>query len=1546
MEEKRNYSNVLILYNSDFYKEIDLDDYGKGTILVGNGGNCDIKLKLDTEELVYIYFNKINTSWQIKDGENAYCIVNDIKTPRKVLINGDQITIKNLKDREELFKINFFIDFIVEKENYDKVISLKDTTSLSIGKNEDNNICVQDDLIDNRHCEIKLDSNNEFYVTDLKSKYGVYVDGKKVEDKVYLKDNNFITICGHKILFKNNSLALSNLNENIIIKGLTVYNNGRFDKHMSYPDFYRSPRFLVELPQGEIEIDAPPDKANKVSMQYLLSVIPVIGTVVMMSAMSSKLGGNSSYMMYSVGMVGLSAIVSVVTFASEFISSRKYKKKRNKFYREYISEKEKEIASTVEVQKKNLKIMNPEIKECFDFVGEFDRRLWERKIDHPDFLNIMLGHGDTSISFSIKIPDNKNKMEIDELEKLAPELRKKYQRVKDVPLSLNLLNSTPIGVVGRKDYTYKFISNLLVKITASHFYKDVKVAVIAPNMDKEFLKWVRWVPHIWSDKKDIRFMGFDKESSHNVLSYLYEVARERADLNTDSREVKPSLPHYIVFVADNKVTDNEPIMPYLENKNDISMTAIFVNESIEMLPSECTNVIKVLEGYTGNCTATINREHQLQFAFDDVNLEKCYEYSKRMAPINVRSSFSESSLKSMITLFDLYGIKRTKDFNVLSNWEKNKVYETMEVPIGVKAGDEIEYLNLHEKYHGPHGLVAGTTGSGKSEILQTYIISLAINYHPYDVALIIIDYKGGGMANLFKNLPHLVGTITNLDGNQINRSLVSIKSELKRRQRIFGRYNVNHIDAYIKLYKEKKVTEPIPHLLIVADEFAELKSDQPEFMAELVSTARIGRSLGVHLILATQKPAGVVDNQIWSNSKFKLCLKVQDAEDSKEVLKSSLAADIVEPGRAYFQVGNNEIFELFQSAWSGAKKYDEDDVNKKEIEIFNVGIDGTRSLLYSTKDKEKDKKKMTQLDAAIEEIDKVCSENNIERLDGPWLPPLEAEIYLEDLLRDNKTGFNGKEWIESSKWICPVIGMLDDPERQDQRPLEIDLGELGHLLLIGAPGYGKTTFLQTLMISLMLNYTPEEVNMYILDFGARTLKMYEESAYVGGVVTSDDEEKLMNLLKYIRKEIDRRKKIFSQNGVGSLKAYREVGGAVIPQIVMVLDNYAALIEFYPDLEDEFIFLSREGGTLGISLVITAASYSNVRYKVTTNFKLAVSLTCVDKSEYSNITGRVRMEPENKKGRILINTDSVYEAQIALPSYGESEAERALNTKKIINKFNSLWTGKKAKPIPIVPEVLNIETSLEDLKNIDEPKKYTYPIGIDYDEVEHLYGNLIDNPILTVVGKSKTGKSNVLKSIAHILDVTIPLDESELYLIDSGNYGLLDMKEAISVKAYCYRTDETRNAMLQIKNKIEERRNVINELKVNSAASALSEKEYLDSIPLITVFIDDINDFIQQFNQEIEVLNVLGDIIEKDKNLKVSVVAAGTEESFMNYMYTYGFVKEMRNESFGFMFDSLNSQKFHEIMLPYNFKEKNFTKGDSYFIRKDEFVKIKVPLYSK
>lgn len=365
----------------------------------------------------------------------------------------------------------------------------------------------------------------------------------------------------------------------------------------------------------------------------------------------------------------------------------------------------------------------------------------------------------------------------------------------------------------------------------------------------------------------------------------------------------------------------------------MGFTVVLLAEQCEDLPNSCECIIQN-DGQFSGCY-DVRTGKRTPIIFDEVSRKNLEKMARRQADTEVREVEVGSEVPEQITFMEMYGISKLKDLHIEERWKKNRTYRSMKVLIGQKAGGTDCFLDVHEKYHGPHGLIAGTTGSGKSEILQTYMLSLAVNFSPDDVGFLIIDYKGGGMAKLFDGMPHILGKISNLSGSQVHRAMVSIKSENKRRQRLFNKFGVNHIDAYTMLYKNGETEIPLPHLFIIVDEFAELKREEEGFLKELISVAQVGRSLGVHLILATQKPEGTVDENIWSNSRFRICLRVQDSKDSMYMLHKSDAAYLTQTGRAYLQVGNNEIYELFQSGWSGAVYEENDGINGSRAQMLD-----------------------------------------------------------------------------------------------------------------------------------------------------------------------------------------------------------------------------------------------------------------------------------------------------------------------------------------------------------------------------------------------------------------------------------------------------------------------------------------------------------------------------------------------------------------------------------------------------------------------------------
>ena len=669
----------------------------------------------------------------------------------------------------------------------------------------------------------------------------------------------------------------------------------------------------------------------------------------------------------------------------------------------------------------------------------------------------------------------------------------------------------------------------------------------------------------------------------------------------------------------------------------------------------------------------------------------------------------------------MYQAETFNDLKVLSRWENHAPYQSLAVPIGLRGKDDLVYLNLHEKAHGPHGLIAGTTGSGKSETIQSYILSLAVNFHPHDVAFLLIDYKGGGMANLFKDLPHLLGTITNLDGAQSMRALASINAEIHRRERLFGQYGVNHINQYQKKFKLGEATEPLPHLFLISDEFAELKVNQPDFIKELVSIARVGRSLGVHLILATQKPSGVVDDQIWSNSRFKLALKVADRGNSMEMLRTADAAEITQTGRAYLQVGNNEVYELFQTAWSGADYQPEkDQLGIEDHTIYLINELGQYEVLnqdLSGLDMAEEIKEVpTELDVIVQEINHLHQEEGIAAVAQPWLPPLKERITLDEL--DKVVPI--ETW---QKRTAPsvLIGVADIPQAQKQEAVAIDLSKDGNILLYGSPGTGKTTFLQTVAMDLARKQSPENLTMYLLDFGTNGLAPLTQLPHVADSLLLDQTEKIQKFIRIINRELDRRKKLLSEHGVGTIALYREVTGKQEPTMVILMDSYESMKDepYETDLFKLFMRISREGLSIGVHLIITASRQNNLRAQLYSNFKHQLTLPQNDISEVRGIVGATPLAStmEDIKGRALMKRDEVDVVQFALPVAGDNDIQIINNLRDQVQSLKEMWTGRTPAGIPMVPDELT-EAAFYGREDVKESmENLEFPIGLDFEMVK-------------------------------------------------------------------------------------------------------------------------------------------------------------------------------------------------------------------------------------
>ncbi len=929
---------ILSIYSEDAFKEYPLPSFNNADYLVMLHKeffhlNKDLRLNMEV----------MDEKWRIKKNKDYDLERNSREYEEEVLEDNDVINLSVGGNG----MLSIIVKYVESVFNVYEKYRLDHVSSVSIGKESNNDI--QYDylrLVSRDHAVIEK-TGHTFKIIN-KSLNGIYVNSHRVDKEEVLPWGAYINIMGLHMVFLGTMLAIDTAGSHAVVLTKKLIKYSAFEEETVYLNvkkmispgktlYHRAPRSMECVEEEAIEIEAPPElnfaKKQPLYMTIGPSVtmaLPMLLGCMLMIYSSGRAQGSSLYMYSGLIMSVSSAAVGVGWALANIRYQKKEEKQeaKNRFdaYGAYLIEKTEEIKQKYTETSKKMTEMYPDASGCLAY-DESRGILWNRNATHKDFLKHRLGTGQLPFEISIDIPKKRFRIYKDELAEKPAFIKENYDTLYDVPITIDLKQHTLIGLIGGKEKqgAIETAKCIAAQIAANNCYTDVKMGfVFDKDASNEADKWkfAKWLPHVWSEDKKTRYIASDELQTSDMLYELTKIFRSREEEKKDDHQVIK--PYYILFLSNPKALEGELLSKYIFDKEmNCGLTTIFLTERYEELPNACGFVIENTEEFHGMYEVSASESRKQNIVFDRVEDSRLEEFSRHLSALEVQEMETGGEIPSSLTFFEMLKINRPKDLPIKELWAKNRTYDNIRGMIGQKSGGTPCYLDVHEKYHGPHGLVAGTTGSGKSETLQTYMMSLAVNYSPDDIGFFIIDYKGGGMANLFSGLPHMVGSISNLSGNQVRRAMISIKSENRRRQRVFTEHGVNNINLYTKLVKNGEASLPVPHLFIIIDEFAELKKEEPDFMRELISVAQVGRSLGVHLILATQKPNGTVDDNILSNSKFRLCLRVQDRQDSNDMLHKPDAAYITQAGRCYLQVGNDEVYELFQSGYSGAS-YEED----------------------------------------------------------------------------------------------------------------------------------------------------------------------------------------------------------------------------------------------------------------------------------------------------------------------------------------------------------------------------------------------------------------------------------------------------------------------------------------------------------------------------------------------------------------------------------------------------------------------------------------------
>lgn len=1132
-------------------------------------------------------------------------------------------------------------------------------------------------------------------------------------------------------------------------------------------------------PNGEILLEAPPELPKPAGRAWgqVLTMLPMLaGSVAMALMFAGQRGGAFAYL--TGGLLGLSMLGMV---ASQFGShtggpSKQEMLRARQEYLRHLAQQRRRVRTAARQQRDTLLYRHPDPQILWTLPD--GPRLWERRAGDGDFLTVRLGLGLQELATPLVPPPQT--VPLEDLEPTcALALRRfvtAYTNVPNLPLVMVLDGFSRVYLRGAPDLVTAFVRALLAQVTAFHAPDDVLVSVCAAPQQRPAWEWVKWLPHALHPTKtdaigELRLVSHTLAGLEAMLDDVLGGRPRFAPTSTDSRTAGP---HVLVVIDGGSVAGSDHLM------TDGGMEGVTVLDQTNPPPRvlDRATVVLDLEDDGRLFATTFEGRNELGRA-DALSLPEAEAIALALAPLRLsQSSRGESAIVRDLGLADLLELGDPEALDPDTAWALRPNRDRLRVPIGVAPDGTPVELDLKESAQdgmGPHGLLIGATGSGKSELLRTLVLALAINHSPETLNFVLVDFKGGATFTRLDRLPHTSALITNLEDELplVDRMTDSINGELIRRQELLRRAgNYASQRDYERARAAGAPLTPLPSLLIICDEFSELLTAKPDFIDMFVQIGRVGRSLGVHLLLASQRLEEGRLRGLDTHLSYRIGLRTFSAMESRVVLGDTAAYELPRtPGHGYLRFGTEPLTRFRAAYVSGryrrATASTGPAVPEQRIEEYTttfVALPAAPDQEPAAPDEPADGEGESLLDIVV---------NRLAGHGTPahqvWLPPLRDPIPLDHLVPpvvarpDRGLTLDAPELHGA---LRAVVGLVDKPLEQRRDALWLDLsGAGGHLVVVGGPQSGKSTLLRTLVVGLALSHTPREAQVYCLDFGGGSLTGLRDLPHVGGVATRLDGGQVRRTVAELKQLLAERERAFAAHGIDSVATYRRrkrTGEFVedpFGDVFLVIDGWASVRADFEELEPALTELINRGLSYGIHVVVTAARWMDLRPAVRDVFGTRLELRLGDPSD-SALDRRVAMNvPDKAPGRGL--TPQRLQFLTALPRIdGQADPDSlAEGLTAAVAQIRRAWTGPGAPPVRLLPAELPY-TSLP-VRGAGSG----LPIGIAEADLAPVWLDLAHESHAVVFGDSGCGKSSFLRALAQSIVDRHALTEARIVLVD-------------------------------------------------------------------------------------------------------------------------------------------------------------------------------------